>query len=55
MKTTKDQDQTIKKLTKKGWFNLRQEGTNATMIKGPSYDLSKAVIDQDGTFLVYVK
>ena len=53
--TTKEQNLTIKKLTEKGWFNLRQEGTSALMIKGPSYDLSKAVIDQDGTFLVYTK
>ncbi len=50
---TTAQKTTIAKLRDRGFYNLNMDGTSAVMFKGPSYDKSKAVIEEDGTFLVY--
>lgn len=50
---TTAQKNTVETLEQRGFYNLKMDGTSAIMFKGPSYDKSKAVIEMDGTFLVY--
>ena len=52
-KTTNEQFEVVKQLYAKGYYNLSQAGENVTMIKGPSYDKTKIVIEPNGTYLAF--
>ena len=47
------QNKTVQRLESNGYYNTTVSGDCVITFKGPSYDKSKAVVDADGTFLVY--